>query len=65
MLELFAVCAPGLEPLLLREITALGLVGKAQGGGVALTAPFAQLPRLNLWLRTASRVLVRPEIRLN
>ena len=54
---LFAVCAPGLEPVLLGEIQALGLSGHAVAGGVEV--PAGDVARLNLWLRTASRVLVR------
>jgi putative N6-adenine-specific DNA methylase len=55
---LFAVCAPGLEPVLLSEVRALGLPGRAETGGVLLDDD-AAVERLNLWLRTASRVLVR------
>ena len=54
---LFAVCAPGLEPVLLAEVQALGLPGRAIGGGVEVDSDDA--PRLNLWLRTATRVLAR------
>src|SRR4051812_12551698 len=57
--ELFAVCAPGLEPVLLAEVQALGLPGRAVGGGVLVAGGPLELMRLNLWLRTASRVLVR------
>lgn len=56
---LFAVCAPGIEPVLLLEVEALGLRGRAVAGGVEVDAPLAEVARLNLWLRTASRVLVR------
>ena len=55
---LFAVCAPGLEPVLLSEVQALGISGRAESGGV-LIEDDAQLMRLNLWLRTSTRVLVR------
>ena len=58
-LDLFCASAPGLEPLLLAEVRALGLEGRAEPGGVALTGDLEVLARLNLWLRTASRVLVR------
>ena len=55
---LFAACAPGIEPVLLAEVRALGLQGRAEAGGVLIEddAAFAQA---NLWLRTASRVLLR------
>ena len=58
-MQLFAVCAPGLEPILLAEVQALGGKGRAVAGGVELEGTLADLQRLNLWLRTASRVLVR------
>src|SRR5438105_4367247 len=57
-MALFAVCAPGLEPVLAGEVRALGLAGRAVPGGVEVDHA-STLPRLNLWLRTASRVLVR------
>lgn len=54
---LFAVCAPGLEPVLERELAGLGLTGRAVPGGVEL--PATALARVNLWSRVASRVLLR------
>jgi 23S rRNA G2445 N2-methylase RlmL len=57
--KIFAVCAPGLEPVLLAEVQALGLSGRSVAGGVELDGGAADVARLNLWLRTASRVLVR------
>jgi putative N6-adenine-specific DNA methylase len=56
---LFAVCAPGLEPVLLSEVRGLGLEGRALASGVEIEGGLAEAMRLNLWLRTASRVLVR------
>lgn len=56
---LFAVCAPGLEPVLLEEVRALGLPGQALAGGVEVEGDLAEAMRLNLHLRTASRVLLR------
>ena len=58
-MDLFASCAPGLEPVLLGELEALGLRGRSVPGGAELQGDAADLQRLNLWLRTASRVLVR------
>jgi putative N6-adenine-specific DNA methylase len=58
-MQLFAVCAPGLEPVLLAELAALDCRGKAVAGGVELEGTLHDVRRLNLWLRTASRVLVR------
>ena len=56
---LFAACAPGLEPVLLGEVQALGLRGRALAGGVEIDGDLQEAMRLNLWLRTASRVLLR------
>jgi putative N6-adenine-specific DNA methylase len=57
---LFAVCAPGLEPLLLAEIDALGVRGpRARTGGVAFEASTRQLYAANVLLRTATRVVLR------
>jgi putative N6-adenine-specific DNA methylase len=58
-LSAFAVTAPGLEDLCLRELAALGLRGKVVEGGVSWSGDLASIARANLWLRTASRVLVR------
>ncbi|HTD61832.1 MAG TPA: class I SAM-dependent RNA methyltransferase [Gemmatimonadaceae bacterium] len=51
--------APGLEPLVARELDALGLRGTAVPGGVTFHATSDQLYAANLWLRIASRVIVR------
>ena len=59
MLDLFVVCAPGLEALAASELRDLGLEGNPVHGGVELQGTIATAARLNLWLRTASRVLVR------
>jgi putative N6-adenine-specific DNA methylase len=56
---LFAVCAPGIEPVLEAEVRALGLKGTAVAGGVEVQGALPDLMRLNLWSRTASRVLMR------
>ncbi|OGP62994.1 MAG: hypothetical protein A2170_01035 [Deltaproteobacteria bacterium RBG_13_53_10] len=65
--NLFAVCAPGLEPITRRELDQLGLaptssppdvLGK-EAGGVECRGSLRDLYRANLHLRTASRVLVR------
>lgn len=58
--RMFAVAAPGLEESCLREIQTLDLQ-EAQflPGGVAFSGQLHDLYRANLWLRTASRVLVR------
>jgi putative N6-adenine-specific DNA methylase len=71
MAELFAVSAPGLEPFTAQELDQLGLSSEAvdvpaslqptaeSGGGIAFTGSLEAVYRANLFLRTASRVLVR------
>ena len=58
--DLFAITAPGLEPLARAELLALHVkhVG-ADAGGVPFGGGLEAVMRANLWLRTASRVLVR------
>jgi putative N6-adenine-specific DNA methylase len=58
-MDLFVACAPGLEPVLARELEELRLPARSVPGGAELEGDPADLQRLNLWLRTASRVLVR------
>ncbi len=58
-LSVFAVTAPGLEPICAAELTALGVRGRAEDGGVAWKGDIESVARANLWLRTASRVVVR------
>jgi putative N6-adenine-specific DNA methylase len=59
-LALYAVTAPGLEPLTARELERLGISPSAtEPGGVTFAGSLAEVARANLWLRTASRVLVR------
>ncbi|HZS62104.1 MAG TPA: class I SAM-dependent RNA methyltransferase [Gemmatimonadaceae bacterium] len=57
--QCFAIAAPGLEPLVVRELDALGVRGDAVPGGVTFHATSEQLYTANLWLRVASRVIVR------
>ena len=58
-LRCFAVAAPGLEPFVLRELEAHGVAGRVEPGGVSWEGDIASVYRANLWLRTATRVLVR------
>lgn len=59
-LALYAVTAPGLEALTASELRELGLSPtETEPGGVAFAGTLADLGRANLWLRTASRLLVR------
>ncbi|OWK36142.1 THUMP domain-containing class I SAM-dependent RNA methyltransferase [Fimbriiglobus ruber] len=54
----FVTCARGLEPLLVRELAALGAAGVAPGrGGVYFEGGPAIVYRASLWLRTAVRIL--------
>src|SRR5688500_6620428 len=57
--ELFAVTAPGLESIALGELKRLGLKGKEEIGGVAFRGDAEAVFTSNLWLRSASRVVVR------
>jgi putative N6-adenine-specific DNA methylase len=56
---LFVVCAPGLPPVTAEEVRSLGLSGRTDAGGLELDGDLPEAMRLNLWLRTASRVLLR------
>src|SRR5689334_2911189 len=58
-LSLFATASRGLEPLLAKELTALGAQSvKEQGGGVAFTGDLAVAYRACLESRLASRILL-------
>jgi putative N6-adenine-specific DNA methylase len=59
--DLFLVAAPGVEPALVREAAALPGAGQPRvvPGGVELRGDLELVYRANLWLRTATRVLVR------
>ena len=59
-LSLFAVTAPGLEPVAAEELRALGVTDAvAEAGGVAFSGGYERLYEANLQLRTASRVVAR------
>jgi putative N6-adenine-specific DNA methylase len=56
----FAACPPGLETILQTELFALGINHpQSVPGGVEFSGFLSHLYRVNLWSRTASRVLVR------
>lgn len=57
--RLFAIVAPGLETVCAGEVQALGLDGMAVAGGVEFSGGLRELYLANLWLRSASRVVVR------
>jgi len=57
---LFAVSPPGLESVLQQELFTLGINHpRAVNGGVEFEGFLSHLYKINLWSRTASRVLVR------
>ncbi|MGH7466687.1 MAG: THUMP domain-containing class I SAM-dependent RNA methyltransferase [Longimicrobiales bacterium] len=58
-LRVFVVSPPGLEQLVAAELNELGITGTVENGGVEWTGWLADVRTSNLWLRTASRVLVR------
>lgn len=55
-----AICTPGFEPFCLAELKSLGIRAKQAAPGVLeFSANRRQLYSANVWLRTASRVVVR------
>ena len=57
--EFFASTAPGLESIAAGELKALGIRGRQEIGGVTFGGELDSVYEANLWLRTASRVVVR------
>lgn len=57
--QVFAPTAPGLEAITAGELNALGVRGRQEVGGVAFGGDLDRIYLANLWLRTASRVVVR------
>jgi putative N6-adenine-specific DNA methylase len=58
--DLFAVTSPGLEQVVVRELKTLGIAaGKVHRGGVDFRATLPEVARCNLWLRTATRIMLR------
>ena len=55
----FAVTAPGLESLCAAELRGLEIRPTVEDGGVRWDGSIESIARANLWLRTASRVVVR------
>jgi len=58
-LELFAVAAPGLEPVVAAELGTLGIHATAEPGGARWSGPISDVFEANLRLRTASRIIAR------
>ena len=64
MERLRALCSPGLEPVLAKELRGLGLAGgyvasRAEAGGLDFQGSLRDIYRTNLRLRCAERVLLR------
>jgi len=58
--DLFAVCQPGLEKIVADELRALGIANpRPVLGGVEFRGFLTHVYRVNLWSRTAERVLLR------
>jgi len=57
--KVFASTGPGLESIAAGELKTLGVRGRQEIGGVAFSADLERVYESNLWLRTATRVLVR------
>ncbi len=57
--EIFATTSPGLESIAAGELKSLGIRGRQEPGGVAFSGDMDRIYGSNLWLRTASRVIVR------
>ena len=56
----FAITAPGIAPVTAAELAALDIPHEPPtADGVAFSADFRTIALANLWLRTASRVIVR------
>src|SRR6266478_8196227 len=55
----FAPTAPGRESIAAGELKALGVRGHQEVGGVAFRSELERVYETNLWLRTASRIVVR------
>ncbi|MDQ6768477.1 MAG: class I SAM-dependent RNA methyltransferase [Gemmatimonadota bacterium] len=58
-MKIFAATAPGLESICAGEFKTLGVRGRQEIGGVGFGGDLDRLYEANLWLRTASRVVVR------
>ncbi len=58
--QYFVVTSPGFEEICLAELAKLDISGTLTGrGGVEFSGGLTELYRANLWLRSASRILVR------
>ncbi len=57
--KMFAAAQPGIEAVTAWELVRLGVTPRMLPGGAEFSGPLSLLYRTNLWLRTASRILVR------
>ncbi len=55
----FAIVPPGIEAITADELRALGIAGVPEPGGVSWPGSVSSVAMANLWLRTASRVVMR------
>ena len=55
----FAAVSPGLEPVLVHELSTLGIHAVAEPGGAAFEADADALGRIHRWSRVAGRVTVQ------
>jgi putative N6-adenine-specific DNA methylase len=60
MTTLIITCAMGIESILARELKALGYTSfKTDNGKIEIQGSLSDIPRCNLWLRTAGRVYLK------
>jgi putative N6-adenine-specific DNA methylase len=58
--DLFAACAPGFEAVTAKELFSLGIANpQAVPGGVEFRGYLSHVYKINLWSRTAERILMR------
>ncbi len=60
--KLFAATSPGLEKITKKELEKLGIEGKITNGGVEFKGDLETIYKTNLYLRTATRILLRIRI---
>ena len=58
-MKLFAVSQPGIEEITYKELKSLGINGEKLPGGIEFEGDLKELYLTNLWLRSASRILIR------
>lgn len=58
-MKCYAVAPPGIAAIVASELAALGIGARADEGGASWDGDISSVYRANLWLRAATRVLVR------